>query len=156
MRRKSKEIINFDEIEQILKECKVCRIAVCKERQPYVFPINYGYENKSIYIHTGLIGLKMQYLMSNPRVCVEIERNTKVIENETACQFSAAYESVIAFGIAERIQNVDEKTKALDILMKQLSGKDGWTYSKKRVDKIEVIRIDLEEITGKRSNLSNI
>jgi hypothetical protein len=43
MIRKDKEIINIEEKINIIKQCRVCRLGLSENNQPYVVPLNYGY-----------------------------------------------------------------------------------------------------------------
>ena len=42
MRRKDREITDFNEIIEIIKKCDVCRIALNDEDFPYIVPLNFG------------------------------------------------------------------------------------------------------------------
>lgn len=44
MRRKDREITDFDEIVAIMRKCDVCRIAVNDGDTPYIVPMNFGLE----------------------------------------------------------------------------------------------------------------
>ena len=152
MRKKKKEIQDFSALEAILKECKVCRLGLCKDNMPYVVPINYGYANRKIYFHTGHQGLKIEYLLQNPKVCVEVDRNFAIIAHEISCRYSGAYESVIAFGKATKIEDFDEKKQALDLIMNQMTGEGKkWVFNDDTVKITAIYEVSLDEITGRRS-----
>ena len=42
MRRKDREITDFNEMLEIMKKCDVCRIALNDEEFPYIVPLNFG------------------------------------------------------------------------------------------------------------------
>ena len=48
MRRKDKEII-----EDILRSNFICRIALADNNLPYVIPMDYGFYENKIYLHTA-------------------------------------------------------------------------------------------------------
>ena len=56
MRRKEKEITITKEIEKILKESKVCRLAMVDEDKPYIVPMNFGYSNGYLFFHSAKQG----------------------------------------------------------------------------------------------------
>lgn len=151
MRKKEKEITDFEEIEAILMRNIVCRIAFSRDNVPYIIPLNYGYKDRIIYIHTGYKGQKIEFLNLNPHVCVEIDDNHKIILADKACRFSMKYESVVATGQAEIVEEENEKKQALDILMTNLGKKSGWEYDKTAFGKVCVIKVSLDRITGRRS-----
>ena len=57
------------------------------------------------------------------------------------------YTSIVAFGKAEFIEDYDKKVQAMNLVMKQYTGKD-FKYSKPSIDGIVVIKIVCDEITG--------
>ena len=44
MRRKDREIQEFEEIIAVIKKCDVCRIAMNDGDVPYIVPMNFGVE----------------------------------------------------------------------------------------------------------------
>ncbi|MBC7958370.1 MAG: pyridoxamine 5'-phosphate oxidase family protein [Vallitaleaceae bacterium] len=153
MRRSEREIKDIDEIEQILKTAKVCRISMVEDGKPYLVPLNFGYQDKAIYVHSAKSGRKIEILKKNNNVCFEVDIDSVIVEGERACDYSARYKSVIGFGKAIFIEEEAQKMKALDILMGQYV-KDGpatHVYSQKDVERIEVIKIAIDEMTGKKS-----
>ena len=44
MRRKEREITDTHQLQQILEECKVCRVAMQDKDGLYLVPLNFGYQ----------------------------------------------------------------------------------------------------------------
>ena len=65
-----------NEIEQLIREQFLCRIAFKGDLQPYIAPFQYAYVNGILYFHFTDYGKKMSFLKQEPTVCVEIERYT--------------------------------------------------------------------------------
>ena len=63
-----------------------------------------------------------------------------------------AYRSVMGRGYGTLVADVEEKEKALSLLMKQQTGKD-FTFDEKLVSIVNVIRIDVKEFTAKERKL---
>jgi len=63
-----------DEIEKLIREHVICRIAFKGDKYPYVAPFQYVFINGSLYFHFTDYGRKMRSLERNKRVCVEIEK----------------------------------------------------------------------------------
>lgn len=42
MRRKDREITDFNEIMKIIDKCDTCRLALIDEEYPYIVPLNFG------------------------------------------------------------------------------------------------------------------
>ena len=150
MRRKDKQITDEAAIGSIVRRARVCRLAVSDDGQPYVVPLCFGYKDGALYFHSAGEGRKIDILRRNSRVCVEFDIDTELVTNEQACQCTMRYRSVIAFGKASFVEDVESKREALDILMSQYSDRS-WAYSDEAVGKVAIIRVDIESMTGKQS-----
>jgi len=62
------------EINQLIREQLLCRIAFKGDEYPYMAPFQYVLMNGSIYFHFTDYGKKMRLLERDKRVCVEIEK----------------------------------------------------------------------------------
>lgn len=62
------------EIQKLIREQVICRIAFRGERYPYMAPFQYVFIDGSLYFHFTDYGKKMGLLDKDKRVCVEIER----------------------------------------------------------------------------------
>lgn len=60
------------------------------------------------------------------------------------------YYSVIGSGKAFFIDDLEEKTKALEIIAGHYSS-DAFEYKKNSVDNVTVIKVEIENLTGKKS-----
>ncbi|MCC7573833.1 MAG: pyridoxamine 5'-phosphate oxidase family protein [Candidatus Methanofastidiosum sp.] len=150
MNRKDREIKNFGEIEKVINKAKVLRLAVCEDNNPYVIPLNFGYKEKCIYIHSSKKGMKIDILKKNNKVSFEIDDGHELVLSKKACDFSMKYISIVGYGKAHFISDSNEKKHALDIIMSHYSEGD-FEYSLKELEKICIIRIDIESMTGKKS-----
>jgi hypothetical protein len=62
------------EIERLIKEQFLCRIAFKGEEYPYVAPFQYVFANGTLYFHFTAYGRKMRLIDKHEKVCVEIEQ----------------------------------------------------------------------------------
>lgn len=62
------------EIEKLLREQLLCRIAFKGGEYPYMAPFQYVFMDGSLYFHFTEYGKKMKLLERDKRVCVEIEK----------------------------------------------------------------------------------
>ena len=62
------------EIEKLIREQMLCRIAFKGDEYPYMAPFQYVFMDGSLYFHFTDYGRKMRLLERDRRVCVEIER----------------------------------------------------------------------------------
>ena len=62
MRRKDRQITEFNEIIEIIKKCDVCRIALNDKEFPYIVPLNFGLDIQGdqvfLYFHAAMKGKK--------------------------------------------------------------------------------------------------
>jgi len=72
MRRKDREITDPKEIEEILANNIICRIAFSDGKNPYIVAMNYGYQKNKIFLHSAKEGKKIKIIKDNNQVCFEI------------------------------------------------------------------------------------
>jgi len=150
MNRKDREITDIKEIEEIINKANVIRMAVCDNNRPYIIPLNFGYKDRCIYIHSSKRGKKIDILKKNNDISFEVDIDHVLVESKKACDFSMKYKSVVGFGKAYFISDLNEKKQALDIIMSHYSNAD-YDYSLDQIEKICIIRVDIESMIGKKS-----
>ncbi len=151
MRRKDKEIKDKIEIETIIKRAQVCRIGLSEDNMPYIIPVNYGFRNNCLYIHSASEGKKIDIIKKNNNICFEIDLDHELSISDVQCTSSMKYRSVIGFGKAKIIENLQEKQEALDIILDHYSPNSIANYNEKLIKKLAVIKIIIEKMTGKKS-----
>jgi len=150
MRRKEKEINEKEIINEILKNSRICRIAIFDKDYPYIVPMNYGYHNHALYFHCATQGRKIDLLKQNNKVGFEIEQFHEVVKHKISCKWTTKFRSIIGHGEIVIITDDEQKRKGLDILMNQ-HGKTNNAYSDHAVDKVVVLRMDIKSLTAKQS-----
>jgi len=150
MRRKEQEITDRATIESIIARSTVCRLALSEDDRPYIVPLCFGYEDNALYFHTAREGKKIDILKKNNRVCFEVDCDHELVTNETACKWSMKYRSVVGFGKASLVNDLEAKRKALDSIMRHYGGRPS-DYSATAMDKMLVIKVEIESMTGKYS-----
>ncbi len=150
MRRKDKEINDIASIEDIILKARVCRLALSENGQPYIVPLCFGYKDNIFYFHSAREGKKLDILRSNNNICFEIDIDHELSKEENACDCSMKYKSVIGFGKAVFIEDIETKRKALDIIMQHYS--DGsFEYPVDTIKNTAIIRVEVDSMTGKKS-----
>jgi nitroimidazol reductase NimA-like FMN-containing flavoprotein (pyridoxamine 5'-phosphate oxidase superfamily) len=98
-----------EEIEKILTENILGRLACSDDLQTYIIPVNYLYFENSILVHSRM-GLKIEMMRRNPKVCFlvdEIEAMNK-------------WKTVIIRGIYKEISDEMERYKAMNSFVEKL------------------------------------
>ena len=148
MRRKEREITVRDEIDGIIRRCRVCRLALCDGTRPYIVPLHFGYDGRFLYFHSAGEGRKIDMIRKNNRVCFEFDILHDIIEAEQACDWGSKYESVIGSGTAEIVDTLEAKKDALGWIMRQY-GSDNRDFAEASLGKTLVLRVSILEISGK-------
>lgn len=150
MRRKDRQINDIKECEDILRKSNIGVLGtVDKDNKPYVVPLNYFYLDGCIYFHCAYEGHKIDNIKFNPNVSF-----TVIGESELQLEhFTTNYESVIAFGQASFIEELDKKIEVLNNMMISLGRKVN-VVDYYDVDFIKdetcIVKINIESLTGKR------
>lgn len=123
---------------------------VDSDGMPYIVPLNFGYENRSLYFHSAREGRKIDILRTNSRVCIEFCPDHELVLGDGACECTMKYRSVIAFGRASIVEDDAGKRAGYDILMRQY--KPGpFEYKEKSLAKSLIIKVEIDSMTGKTS-----
>ena len=156
MTKRERQITDPQQIQHILDTAKVLHLGLCVDNEPYVVPMNYGYtlegEKLVLYLHSAVQGKKLDMICANPKVFFELECDLQPFEGRLPCQYGCAYSSVMGRGEARLVDDVEEKKKAMSILMKTQTGKD-FSFEDRLVSIVTVVRIDVAQYTAKHRPL---
>ena len=151
MRRDDKQIINRAKIDEIIEKSAVCRLAFAKDNIPYVVPISFGYDGKTIFVHTAISGRKIDFIKQNNLVCFEFDIDVKTIEDkDIPCKWTSAYKSVIGYGKMVELSAFKEQEMAINQIMLHYSGKE-WHFNAQMLKSVKLWKIEIDEIFGKQS-----
>ncbi|MFC1488154.1 pyridoxamine 5'-phosphate oxidase family protein [Thermoproteota archaeon] len=92
------------EINNLLKNQLLCRIAFKGDKYPYMAPFQYVLMHGSLYFHFTDYGKKMKLLDKDKRVCVEIEKYRPDLSE---------YNFVVLRGELEVLNNSDERANVI-------------------------------------------
>lgn len=156
MGKRESELTEEKEIRNILEEAKVVHIGLADGDEPYVISMNYGYAYENgkltIYVHGAKDGYKYEVIRKNPKVSFSMECDVVPFAGEKACQYGTTYSVVSGKGNAVIVSDVEEKERALTLLMKTQTGKD-FTFDEKLVSIVNVVRIDVTEFSARKRPL---
>jgi len=95
------------EIERLLREQILCRIAFKGDDYPYMAPFQYVPMDGSLYFHFTDYGKKMRLLEKDKRVCVEIENYRPDLSE---------YNFVVLRGKLKVVRDPQERAKVIEKL----------------------------------------
>ncbi|MGD0341037.1 MAG: pyridoxamine 5'-phosphate oxidase family protein [Bacteroidales bacterium] len=153
MRRKEREITDIKELDTIIKNCDVCRIAFAHSNVPYIVTMNFGYsrEEGKIYFHCAREGRKMEMIRQNNYVCFEMDTGHVLHDAINACDFGMSYCSVIGYGHITVVNDPKERISGMNYIMSHYTGRQKFSYRQDVIERTMVLRLDIKEMTGKRS-----
>ncbi len=154
MRRRDKQISDPNLIEKVMQKGTVVHIAMMDGDKPYQIPLNYGYKDNTLYIHSAREGKKIDLLRVNNLVHFQIETGVEIKNTDQAYRCGTNYECVMGYGKATIVDNPSEKKIGADILMNHYREEWGSQHRYKGcLNEVFIIRIDIDTdtVTGKKS-----
>jgi len=150
--RPDREITQDTEIYEILQKGQFLVISTCRNNEPYIVSLSYGFDakNKSIFVHCAKSGLKIDFFKSNGRVCATIIEDGGYVTEE--CGHN--YRSVVFWGDIHFISDLEEKKYGMGILLNHLENngqviREKLLKSEDYYSHMEVLRIDIKQIHAK-------
>ena len=153
MRRKDREITDPEKINEIIRRCHVCRLGLRDGKRVYVVPLNFGLAEREgkqfLYFHGAKEGRKADLIRQGGYACFEMDTGYRLQGGEQACDYTAAFQSVIGEGTVCVVEDPAEKESGLTAVMRQSTGKDRWTYGPAMLEAVCVFRLEVESLTCK-------
>ena len=161
-------------VEEIISRCDICFVGITdQEGNPYVIPMNFGYQEGVIYLHSGPTGSSIDMLERNNNVCITFSTDHELVfqHPKVACsyrmkaksvicrgkvgfigmlkyQLMVCAESVICRGKVGFIEDMDSKREALNIIMKHYSSRE-FVYSDPAVRNVKIWEVPISSVTAK-------
>ena len=100
-------------VEAILDEALICHVGFAVDGRPWVVPTAYARIDDQLYLHGATGNFALRTLASGVDVCVTVTLLDGLVLARSAFHHSMNYRSVMLFGRAEPVTDVDEKERAL-------------------------------------------
>jgi len=153
MRRIDREVSDPVKIREIITSCSCCRLGLCDEGRAYIVPLNFGFVERdghyTFYFHGAGEGRKIDLIRKTGWAAFEMDTGHELIKGPSGCNCSARYQCVMGGGPVVLLEDREEKKAGLAALMLHDTGTDQWEFDDAMVDKTQVIRLDVEELTCK-------
>lgn len=108
MRRKDREIKDFDKILQIMRQCDSCVLALNDDGFPYMVPLNFGMDIEDgqlyLYFHCAMQGKKLDLIRKDNRATFEMDCDRNFILYDERMSCTMGYSSVVGHGIIEFVE----------------------------------------------------
>ena len=143
-------IENRDKINTIIRECKTCFLAMSENGFPYVLPMNFALDGDFVILHSAQSGRMWETLKKNKNVCINwtLGEDIKWQNVTVGCSYRVQSKSVLVEGKAEFVNDFNEKTRCLELLMAQYSERE-FKFSKPAVENVGIIKVAIEKISAK-------
>ncbi len=155
MRRTDKEITARSVMEGILQEAIICRVAFCDGDEPYIVPMNFGYENNCLYFHCAPAGRKLEIIKKNPKACFEVDARAQLVPGDKPCSWSMRYFSVIGVGVMSIQTTAAEKRHGLNVIMGKFEGKSDYPFADSALKDLLILKLKIKSMTGKKSRYAS-
>ncbi len=152
------EIKSKEKIIEFLSSQQTGRISSIDENgYPQIIPMNFVFINDAIYTHSHTKGEKLENIKRNQKVGFEVDKSLEFLPSYFSDPTDASladtlYISVVIKGNASIILDREEKTIALNGLMKKYQPEGGYEPIKPEMDVLDevvVIKIVPESLRGK-------
>ena len=118
--------------------------------QPYVLPMNFALKDDYVILHSAQSGRMWETLKKNPNVCINWTLGEEVAwQNvQVGCSYRVKSKSVIVEGLAEIVDDYDEKYRLIEDFMQQYSDRD-FKFGKPSVVNVGIIKVKIKKISAK-------
>lgn len=147
MRRSDKMLTN-EEMLEIMSTAEYGILStIGDDGFPYGVPVNFVYQDDTVYFHSALTGHKSDNLEFNNKVSFCVVKDVALIPDD----FNTKFKSVIAFGEVQEVE--EEKKKDIYVLFLEKFSPNymeaGMKYIKEAGTKAKIYKIEIEHISAK-------
>jgi uncharacterized protein len=153
MNKAEREITDREQMTTVLKGGRYAIIALCRDNEPYVVTLSYGYDQgrNALYYHSAIKGLKLDFIAANRRACATVIEDGGYVANQCAHK----YRSVVLRGKMCIVDDPGERLHGLETIAGQLEA--DLAARKEKISRLSeekwrsmaILRLDIEEMTGK-------
>jgi hypothetical protein len=153
MRRSDREISDLKDVEAIINNSDVCRVALANDNIPYVVTMNFGYlsfPERLLYFHCAPAGKKLEMIRKNNYVCFEMDTDHQIMKGEKECEWGMKFSSVVGYGKIFIVEEKEEKLSGMNSIMSHYGAEEPFSYDEKVFSHTVILRLEITEMTGKK------
>lgn len=106
--------------DAILDEGLVAHVGLATDRGPVVIPMLYARDGDRVLLHGSPASRLLRTAASGSEVCATVTLIDGMVLARSAFHHSMNYRSVVVFGTATRVDDLDERRAALDVLVEAM------------------------------------
>jgi len=151
-RQSSRGSLHRDEIGKFLDEALVCQVGFNDAGTTYVLPSTFVRIEDQIYLHGALGNRMLQIASSGQEICVSVTLLDGLVLARSAFHHSMNYRSVLVLGRGFKVNDVDEKLRALNETVEHLARGRSFDARPPNVTELRktlVVRVPIDEGSAK-------
>ena len=143
-------IENREEINEVIRACKTCYLAMSENDRPYVLPMNFALDGNTVILHSAQFGRMWETLKKNSNVCINWTLGEELAwqDERVGCSYRVKSKSAIVEGNVEIVDDYDEKVRCLELLMAQYSDRE-FEFNPPAVKNVGIIKVKIQHISAK-------
>jgi nitroimidazol reductase NimA-like FMN-containing flavoprotein (pyridoxamine 5'-phosphate oxidase superfamily) len=150
--RPNRELTSEADIQEILKKGKFVVISMCRDNEPYIVTLSYGFspENNTMYFHCAKQGMKLELIAFNPSVCATVIEDGGYVSDQ--CEHN--YKTAVFRGTMSIVTDLDEKRYGMSVLVNHLESAPEaisrlLLKSDEAFSRMDVLKLEIKQITAK-------
>lgn len=116
-RRRDRGTHDRSTLEAILDEALVCHVGFAVDGRPWVVPMLHARAGDELYLHGAVGNHLLRHLERGVEACATVTLLDGLVLARSAFHHSVNYRSVMVFGTARLVSDVEEKRAALDVIV---------------------------------------
>ncbi len=155
MRRKDREVTDFDRILRMMDACEILRLGLADGDFPYIVPVNFAYtvhgQEVCFYFHGAMAGRKYELLTKHPFCSFEMDIPLGMECMAEKGDVTMRYQSVMGKGRVTLLEG-EEKQRAMDeVLMARHAETRHFAYGRGALPRTAVWKMTVLEMTAKEN-----
>lgn len=152
VRGAKREMNDTKSVHAILDAGFLCHVAFQHERQTMMIPTAYGRKDDYIFLHGSSKNFMLNQICNGQIICISVTHIDGVVLARNLFRSSINYRSVVLFGKAEMIIDVNKKKEALNIICDNIiagRSKEVPLGSEKEIETTLAIQFKIESASAK-------
>lgn len=139
-----------NKIEELIKSCKTCYVAMSDGDVPYVLPMNFALDENVVILHSAQSGRMWETMQRNPKVCINWTMGEDLAwqDERVGCSYRMISSSALVEGTVEIVEEYSEKERCMHLLMAQYSERE-FKFNGPAIRNVGVIKVHIDKLSAK-------
>ncbi len=162
MRRKDREVKDFDKIISIIDHCEILRLGLADGDFPYIVPVNFSYEVENengrrkiiFYIHGAMAGRKFELMKKNNKCSFEMDIPLKMDFLYDKKDITMRYQSVMGEAELFFIKDEEKESVMQEKILSRTEEMKNFPWNKAALKNCAIVKICVTNISAKVNPLN--